>query len=394
MTNADGDLVHGPPEHPLGVLRKGRQAGQTGETPLDEATGVEHKRLISPSQIVRPEGRVRTALTRAPGVLAHTMRPLEEADELEDTGLEAVMVDNQPFASRAGVLAPKRGGHLYQPGKPAQGELPIAPQSPDGKKIHDVVIASLSEMPLTGDERSALRNDVYRLGLVACALTGTVRITPQQSARFVGGTATVANIRRWNAAVITARSMVVILDRTTLDARDLLVASMHSLGVDVRVPSWWLEGKDQAWRLSGAVFRKLPVAPDAKGKRGPKAGYWGGVARTLNGIESAITWSPTAGRGRGASPRCYSPRSPAKPGRKCSFRGTRCCATREPVDENTPYREQGAGQRFRRRVDAMLEMGYETPTNAAGHALADRSARTVDTVELRRQRASTSAQRL
>ena len=49
--------------------------------------------------------------------------------------------------------------------------------------------------------------------------------------------------------------------------------------------------------------------------RGTAAGYWGALARTVDGIEAALTWGPSAGGGRGGRPSMGERVTPADRGR-------------------------------------------------------------------------------
>lgn len=202
-------------------------------------------------------------LVRSPALMSFMGWPLDEAE------IEAIEVDGAPLVSRWTDGFQRTA---YRAATKGQGELLPGPQSLGGKRIRDVLIATLADAPLTGDERATIRNDVHKLALATYALTGNATITDAEGAVFIGGRDTEANRRRWHAAVATGRAlvMVMVIDKRTLAMRDLLVASFHAGGADIGPPAWWLKDAP-AWRLTGGLFR--PAVLGQSNIRGTDPGY-------------------------------------------------------------------------------------------------------------------------
>ena len=337
--------------------------------------GSDARHVIAPASLPARGGFDARPLARAPAMVSFLGRPLRT---LEASELEAIEVDGEPLASRWADGKPRAGYRVET--KPVQGELLPVPLALDSERIHDVLIATLAKARLTGDERATIRNDVHKLALAAYALTGCMTVPDEAGAIFIGGAATPANRRRWRAAVATARSILLVLDRETMEVRDLLAASFHSGGVDLGPPAWWVKDV-RAWRLTGGLWR-APVLGDG-GARGPDLGYWGGLHRTVNGLEAALTWGTTAGRGKaGRVPDQLRPVSRGGPGPEVFVPWWNVLRlSGEPVTADTPYKGEGsggAGNRFHARMTALVEAGYGYE---AGSGL---PAEAGDTIEIRR----------
>ena len=310
-------------------------------------------------------------LVRAPAQLGFLGRPLDE------TEIETIEVDGAPFVSRRPDGFERK---VYRTASKGQGELLPGPRSLSGEHIEDVLIATLADAPLTGDERATIRNDVHKLALVTYALTGSVTITESQGAVFIGGRDTEANRRRWNAAVATARALLMVINKRTLEPRDLLAASFHEGGVDIGPPAWWVKDAG-AWRLTGGLFRPVLGAADG---RGTDPGYWGGLHRTVNGLEAALTWGLTAGRGKGGRiPDSLRPECRGGPGAENFIPWWKVLQLGgEPVTADTPSKGP-AVKRYSRRIEGLIDAGYGIPLVASGNPTS-RPATAGDTIELRR----------
>ncbi len=315
-------------------------------------------------------------LARAPALAFLVTAPLEA------TELNAVKVDGEPL-----VPPTPEPRALYRRVRPPPGNdcLFGGPRSLDGERIEDVLIAALADMPLTGDERSPLRSDIHKIALAAFALTGATSIPDEVGAIFLGGSATEANINRWHAAVRVGRALTVIVNPRTGAWRDLMIASAHNGGVDVEPPRWWTkdDGAGRAWRLSGGLWRHAQLGPK-RSERGTHAGFWGGLHRTIAGLESALTWGATAGRGKSAQiPDALLPEREGGPGPEVFVPWHAVLRlSGEPVGPDTPYKG-GAGTRYDARINGLIGAGYEIPSNASG-ALTRRPAPAGDTIEIHR----------
>ena len=245
-------------------------------------------------------------LNRQPGLLA-----------LAGAVLEAVEVDGEPYATRS-VDRPIP----LRVAEPVQGSLFGGPRTLGGRATAGALIETVADVVmyadtrawnygLPADGRSPLRADVLKLGAVAYALSGTVRLTDGEGARLVGGADTEANRARFKRALQIARLLRLTLPGkkpwdfpTLVDAETGPPGGPHRLGP----PRWWVDammaraerrklkgakrkahklpdGPPVAWRLSGGLFRP--------------ASKWGTLERVIGGIEAALTWGPSAGGGRG-----------------------------------------------------------------------------------------------
>ena len=353
--------------HPLALII---QAWQTRVEPLTS------RHIHVPAKMSESGKLPARPMARAPAI------PWFAAGAIEVAGLETIEVEGDPLASPSpGTMAIYRRRRLLP-----SDDLFGGPRTLAGERIDDVLIRALAETPLTGDERSPLRSDIYRTALAAFALSGATDIPEEAGAVFLGGAVTEANIKRWYAAVHAARTISVVVNPRTGEWRDLVIASAHKSGLDIGPPSWWTKDVGcSAWRLTGGLWRPARIGIE-NGPRGPDTGYWGGLHRTINGLESALTWGPTAGKGRGARiPNSLRSERKGGPGPEVFVPWHAVLRlSGEPVDESTPYR--GAhGQRYSTRVKTLIEAGYETPTDARGHPTWA-AAPAGDTIEIRQQR--------
>ena len=126
-------------------------------------------------------------------------------------------------------------------------------------------------------------------------------------------------------------------------------------------------GAPIGYRLSGGLFR--PALIGAKATRGTSSGYWGALQRTLAGIEGALSWGTSAGKGkRGRLPDNLRPVRKGGPGPEVFIPWWQVLRMAgENVGPDTPSR--GApGQRYRDRVAAIVKAGYMTRRNATATA--------------------------
>ena len=322
------------PGHPITPLVDGWQ----------ETTPLERRRLIA---TVADD----LLLVRTPGALSLAT-------------LAIVEVDGEPFASRqvgGNPPAPVRRYWVQEP----QGDLFPGPRTLNKWATPGLIVHSLAALPLTGDERNPLRADVHRLGNLAFALTGAARVTEREGALLVAGRDTPANRKRFNRAVRVLRSLEIqVRPGIAWSLADAEAGPVSRIGP----ARWMLErgGKGRAWRLTGALFRK--------------ATKWGTLERTIAGLEGALAWGPSAGRGRyGRVPDRLRPVSPGGPGPEVFVSWWQVLRLAgEPVGEDADPKGS-ARRRYDRRVHSLAGHGYQT--DRAGTAAAGD---TIEVVERRR----------
>ena len=144
--------------------------------------------------------------------------------------------------------------------------------------------------------------------------------------------------------------------------------------VSLGAPFWWNgKGEGNRWSLTGRLFG--PRFDSHRGSGGA-AGFQSGLNRTLAGLESALSYSRSAGKGKhGKIPDPLRPvrKGGAGPDTFIPWRALLSLAG-EPVSADANS-ESVWGRRYRRRVDALIEAGYSVPARG-GVALAG------DTVEI------------
>ena len=235
--------------------------------------------------------------------------------------------------------------------------------------IQDPIIATLAAMNLTGDERSTIRGDLYRVALLAYALSGATTISEGDGARWLtGGGATKANKRRWLTALDLGDS--VRLRYESGHWFKLLVAEVDQHGQSyLAPPKWWTEqyGGWGGWRLAGGLWR--PALLGNTPQQGTTAGYWGGLHRTIAGLEAALTWGRSAGKGKGGRmPDALKPERKGGPGPVVFFPWRMVLTVAgEYVEDQAPAQGE-AGRRYRRRVGALEAAGYVCPGGASSTA--------------------------
>ena len=279
--------------------------------------------------------------------------------------LDAVEVDGTPFAApgpEAGVLA------QYRRPREAQRAFRFAgPRTLNGAAVGDPVIRALGALPLTRDERTPIRGDVYRLATLAYAASGPMCVDIETGARFFGKPTEANQKRWWNAAMVFDSLMLrdertgcyVTLGRAPADGRT----------VNLSAPFWWHgKGDGAAWRLTGGLFRQLSGDRGAGGT----GAFYSGLERTIAGIEAHLSWSTSAGKGKGGRiPDALRPVRPGGPGSQqwIPWRGDLLLAG-EPVPVDAPAQSTW-GRRYRRRVEALIAAGYLVPANGGAAPAGD-----------------------
>ena len=309
-------------------------------------------------------------LARAPALLSAASVPLKHLE----APVTVVRVDGQPVGSPA--VTPLRA--FYRPFRiPLQGELWPAPRTIAEADALCPILSALAAHPLDSDERCPLRSYVYRIVLLGHALSGPALIPENIGVRWLtGGPVTAANRRRFWDAMAVADSLIVTINPVTHEWRKLVVADPGDGGVHLSPPTWHLARGERTggFRLTGALCRPAVLA-SRKGRGPIGVGVWGGLHRTLAGLESALSYGPTGGRGPGARiPHFLRPERPGGPGPPVFVSWDKLLAL---SGECVPHGGEGrktAGRRYRRRVESLAGLGYIT--TGGGEAPA------ADTVEI------------
>ena len=281
-----------------------------------------------------------------------TVATLSELSELE-----AVAVDGEPFVTKgpdAGLLA-----HYRARPRAAQRGLPFAgPRRMDEHLIGSPVVRALQSFPLIGDERSPIRGDTLRVAALGYASTGAMLIDEPTGALMFGANTAANRKRFWEASRVyhhleltdSKTGRYVTLGHAPADGR------MVSLGA----PFWWRgQGEGHRWSLTGRLLG--PRFNNNRGSGGT-AGFQSGLTRTLAGLESALSYSRSAGKGKhGRTPDLLRPvrKGGAGPDTFIPWRALLSLAG-EPVPADAKS-ESVWGRRYRRRVDALIAAGYLIP---------------------------------
>ena len=268
--------------------------------------------------------------------------------------LEAVAVDGEPFVTKgpdAGLLA-----HYRARPRAAQRGLPFAgPERMDEHLIGSPVVRALQSFPLIGDERSPIRGDTLRVAALGYASTGAMLIDEPTGALLFGANTAANRKRFWEASRVyhhleltdSKTGRYVTLGHAPADGR------MVSLGA----PFWWRgQGEGHRWSLTG---RLLGPRFDNNRGSGGTAGFQSGLTRTLAGLESALSYSRSAGKGKhGRTPDLLRSvrKGGAGPDTFIPWRALLSLAG-EPVPADAKS-ESVWGRRYRRRVDALIAAGY------------------------------------
>ena len=362
----------------MGALA-GRVAQQSATLAEEMRRGLELEGLSIPAVVemlqTTPAGGGWTALAM---LVARLARPIEErhliavTDRAESitlvrqparvtvatlSELEAVAVDGEPFVTKgpdAGLLA-----HYRARPRAAQRGLPFAgPRRMDEHLIGSPVVRALQSFPLIGDERSPIRGDTLRVAALGYASTGAMLIDEPTGALLFGANTAANRKRFWEASRVyhhleltdSKTGRYVTLGHAPADGR------MVSLGA----PFWWRgQGEGHRWSLTG---RLLGPRFDNNRGSGGAAGFQSGLTRTLAGLESALSYSRSAGKGKhGRTPDLLRQvrKGGAGPDTFIPWRALLSLAG-EPVPADAKS-ESVWGRRYRRRVAALIAAGYLIP---------------------------------
>ena len=326
--------------HPLGKPMQDWQAVQAA--PVDRV----HMIVKREPDRLTPGGDYPLTLTRAPGALALAT-------------LAAVQVDGEPFVTRApdGEKVRMRKRKVIEP---EQGLLFPYPRTLSGEATAGIFMQTLADMAIEGDGRSPLRADLWRLGNLAYALTGSVWLPDSEGARLIGGKDSPQNRERFRQTVLAARGFIV-LDKKTWEWYSLMDADRGPDGsARIGPPRWWTERPEgapsMAFRLSGSLF-----VPASK---------WGTVERTVAGLEGALLWGRSPGRGRrGRLPDSVRPVRPGGPGQEVFIPAWQMLRlSGEPVTADSYTGDSTARERYRQRIAALEAAGYKSTETGTAHA--------------------------
>ena len=300
-------------------------------------------------------GAMPLRLVRSPAALDLSINaPIEVVE------LEALEVDGEPFAGRwpevrtyyrrrVPAHVDRDRGQLALPGMPG-------PRTLKGEQVNDAILSTLSERPLTGDERSPLRGDVVQVARFGFAVTGNVRVTDAQGAAWLGGRDTPANRARWNDATETAKALTWTVNPKTRTWIDLAnITRIDPDTISIGAPGWW-RGRGHKWRLTAGLWR--PAILGAVPARGTGADTTTALSRTLDGIEAALSWG---GRTRGAGGRIAPALRPVRKGGageplRMPWRDVLTYSGEHVPDGADPMGTEG--RRYRRRIKALKAAGY------------------------------------
>ena len=188
---------------------------------------------------------------------------------------------------------------------------------------------------------------------------GPIRLTEAEGALFVAGSDTQPNRNRFNNAVWALRGLGVQV-RPGIWWR--MATADPDRGNVIGPADWWrdamtgrLKDAPAAWRLTGCLF-----VPASK---------WGAVERTISGLESALSWGSSAGRGkRGRIPDNLRPVRKGGPGPEVFVRWWLLLRLAgENVGRDTPY-QGAAGVRYGRRCSDLEGAGYFTARDETAQA--------------------------
>ena len=235
------------------------------------------------------------------GDAVFTRRPaLADAITAAAVFVDGVEVDGEPVATPTADV-PLRLARGLLP-SPTQPVLTGAPRTLAGHATADLVLAVMAGWPLTGDERSRLRADTYRVASLAYAVTsaggGYPRVTDTEGARWLANVdrANDAHIKRWNDATLAGAAMFARNPGNGFWLRLTGIERGADRRVVIRPPEWWRErgGIASKWRLTTALTVALAADRD------------GALARTLAGLEAALAYAPPVrlrnGRYRAGAP--------------------------------------------------------------------------------------------
>ena len=333
----------------------------------DTPPGMQRVSSESPRPIPHPLGPIVRAWADRPRGLArrHLIATEERYPPKGMDSLEAVQVDGEAFATRQPDTVTVR---RWQVPPIKQGELFPGPRNMDGRATAGLIVEAVAFLDIDG--RSPLRADTLKLGHLAYALTGAVRLTDAEGAALTGGQDTPANRDRFHRAMWALRYMRAKVKQRRWAA---LVDAEPGDGVNrLGPPRWWLDKeKPRAHKLTGSLFRRQLLP--APGARGFAVGHVGALERTIAGLEGALLWgTPSAGKGkRGWTLDNLRPVRKGGPGPKVFVRWWQVLRlSGEPVGPDTSA-QSADGRRYRRRVAMLDAAGYMVPgpTASAGDTI-------------------------
>ena len=279
----------------------------------------------------------------------------------------AVHVDGDPFATPTADV-PLKLARLARSPEAEQLDFDGIPRTLGGQPTADLVLATLADWPLTGDERSRLRTDTHLVLTLGYALRPPCpSVSEYDGARWLADVASpnAAHYKRWHDSTLAARGLHVRhpttgfwlplsgIDRAS-DGRTILAP-----------PRWWRErGADTKgrlgarWRLTNALALRIHGDRD------------GGLTRTMTGLEAALAYAPatrTGKKGRRGPSRYLVPTRKGGPGPEVEvpWRDVLRLAGEHVTLANAP----AAKRRYHRRIDALMKAGYAVPPGG-GESLA------------------------
>ncbi|MYH57153.1 MAG: hypothetical protein F4145_03895 [Boseongicola sp. SB0675_bin_26] len=296
---------------------------------------------------------------------------------LDPQGFHAVEVDGEPFASPGPVEM--RRYRILGP----EDRMDALPLTIDRRATGGIVLEAIACLPLTGDTRSSLRSDLRHFGDLVFAASACFEATARELIETAGwGRSPEDNIPRLNRLLTCARFI-------KGDLGDGLPRWLYDLnatggyGLDARYAiapgPWWQGGADtgeaNAWRLSGGLWR--PALGDAK--QGREA--WALPDAMIAGIEAALTWGPSPGKGSGGRiPDTLTPVRKGGPGPERFIPAWQLLRNSgEAVTEESYRDESKHRQRYRNAVETLKDAGYKCPSP-------DKTAPAGDTVEIVKQK--------
>lgn len=302
------------PDHPLGpIVRAWIEAHPRG-SPQPPT----QRHLVATRERHPPKGSDPLILTRQPGILSL----------VSHAPLEAVEVDGRAFVTRTigGRATDLRRYKLAD----SQGDLFPGPRTLADNATAGALFEAVAFLVLNGDERSPLRADLLRLANMAFALSGPTEWSEEGGAHLVGGRDSTPNRERFHAALWALRGMSAhVPSGRPHGDRWWPMADAHPDPARnvIGPPRWWRrymdairgtrrgsQGRRTAIRATGLV---APVAWRYTGSLFVPASKWGAVERTVSGIEAALLWGSSPGRGtRGDRPDNVIPVRNGGPGRE------------------------------------------------------------------------------
>ena len=319
---------------------------------------LEHRHVVAPAVLGGKRPRL---LVRSAGLL-------------DVATFSALEVDGRPVATPSAIDGARLSQYRVLRPKKKPGELFAGPRTLSGEAIGEPVLRALASCELTGDERNPVRGDAYRVSLLGYALSGAALVSEEEGvALLTGKGVTDAGRRRWWKALALTKSLMLTVNEVTEQWVPLLNVDAALDGkARIEAPWWWRQ--QQIWRLTGALLR--PALAD-QSERGTSLGYWGGLHRTVAGLESALSWSRTAGRGEdGRIPDLLRPEfGESGPGPEVFIPWWKVLALAGEHVNETADGKGSAGRRYRRRLAALESAGYFYTGRAPAEA--------GDTVEVR-----------